>query len=244
MAVAFLADAAVLNLAWVIVPLLAFLLLLLVVAMGERRFTRPNMEIPEQQLGPLSPYVRRMSDDASANGFVFGCYIGHAKPSIKICGTVWFSADRRILLMTNSGTVSGLRSKQTMIFSPTNDGTFLCTTDHLGESDPSGLFRFKRLWNGLLEDLLKKHNRRIENAVGRVSPFRESSAFDALTELYAQRTQRMVDKGLAKYIDGEQPCWRHTFFGAIHICGTFFSQLAEALPQFWRKYLRGAGSAV
>ena len=223
--------------------LVAFLLLLIVVAMVEKRFSRPYLRQPMDSAF-LSPYVRRMSDDAHAAGFIFGDYLAHAKPSIKICGTVWFSQDKRTLLAATSGTVSGLKSRQTYLVTPLNDGTYLCTTDNIGESDPSGLFRFKRHWNGLFRNLWALHQKRLAKAGPAAMEFREDSAFDALTEVWDRRVQLMIDKGLAQYIDAEQQCWRHSFFGAVGICRCFFAQLAVAFPQFWRCYSPGAGSAT
>src|ERR1700691_5559308 len=96
------------NLIWLVVPLGGFLLLLLAVAMIERRYSLPYVRAPMESVPELSPYVRRMSDDVNAEGFIFGDYIAHAKPSIKICGTVWLSRDGRTLVATSSGTVSRL----------------------------------------------------------------------------------------------------------------------------------------
>jgi hypothetical protein len=185
-----------------------------------------------------------MSDDANAAGFVFGDYLAHAKPSIAICGTVWLSRDGQTLFVTSSGTVSGLRSKQTFLFSPLNDGTYLCTTDNIGESDPSGLFRYKRHWNGLFAGLWKIHQNRLANAQFMTAKFRESVPFEALTAVHDRRTQLMIEKGLARYVDADQVCWRHSFLGATHICRSFFVQLGQAAVQFWRMHLPGAGSAV
>jgi len=232
------------NLYWLLVGLGGFLLLLLAVAMIERRYSLPYLRVPMESVNDLSPYVRRMSDDANAAGFVFGDYIVHAKPSIKIWGTVWLSPDRRTLMMASSGTVSGLRSKQTFLFSALNDGTYLCTTDNIGESDPSRLLWFKRHWNGLFADLWKLHQKRLSNAAFAVVDFRQSLPFEILTDIYDRRTQSMIEKGLARYADADQACWRHSFLGAVHICGGFFVQLGQAFPQFWRMYLPGAGSAT
>ncbi|MGA2440875.1 MAG: hypothetical protein ABSH08_07940 [Tepidisphaeraceae bacterium] len=232
------------NLYWVLVPLGGFLLLLLAVAMIERRASLPYVRVPMESVQTLSPYVRRMSDDVNAEGFVFGDYVAHAKPSIKICGTVWLSRDGRTLMLTSSGTVSRLRSKQTFLFSQLNDGTYLCTTDNIGESDPSRLLRFKRHWNGLFADLWRLHQKRLINQGFAVTAFRQSVPFDLLTDIYGRRTQAMIEKGLGRYVDADQAYWRHTFLGALHICGGFFVQFGEAAPQFWRRYLPGAGSAV
>ncbi|MGD0769209.1 MAG: hypothetical protein ABSB42_13575 [Tepidisphaeraceae bacterium] len=231
---------------WLLAPLGigGFLLLLLAVAMIERRNSLPYVRVPMESVQALSPYVRRMSDDVNAEGFVFGDYIAHAKPSIKICGTVWLSRDGRTLVVTSSGTVSRLRSKQTFLISPLNDGTYLCTTDNVGESDPSRLLRFKRRWNGLFADLWKLHQKRLSSEPFAVTAFRQSAPFDILTEIYGRRTQAMNEKGLARYADADQAYWRHTFLGALHICGGLFVQLGDAARQFWRMYLPGAGSAV
>jgi len=232
------------DLYWLIIPIVGFFALLLTVAIRERRYTRSYVRVPTESVSWLSPYVRRMSDDALAAEFVFGDYVAHSKPSIKICGTVWMSRDGRTLLVATSGTVSGLRSKQTFLYSPLNDGTYLCTTDNIGESDPSGMYRFKRVWNGLFSSLSKVHQNRLQNAGATVTKFRETSPFTALDELCNRRIELMVNKGLAHYIDPDQVCWRHSFLGALHICKGFFVQLGQAALQFWRRYMPGAGAAV
>ena len=233
------------NLYWLLVPLGGFLLLLLAVAMIERRYSFPYVRVPMESVQELSPYVRRMSDDVNAEGFIFGDYLAHAKPSIKICGTVWLSPDGRTLVVTSSGTVSRLRSKQTFLFSPLNDGTYLCTTDNVGESDPSRLFRFKRHWNGLFEDLWKLHQKRLNSAGFAVAEFRQPVPFDILTEIYGRRIQLMIDKGLAR-LHRRRTGVLATYASSARciFAADFLCNLGRRAPQFWRRYLPGAGSAV
>jgi hypothetical protein len=244
MVAALLADHFNPNLLWLLLAPLPLMVLLVIIAMNEKRHSPPYVEIPQDRLGQLSRYVRRMSDDALASGLVFGAYIGHFKPSIKIIGTVWYSPDKRILVMTNSGTVSGIPAKMTMIFSPVSDGTYLCTTDNIGESDPAGMIKFKRRWNGLLPDLLRIHQRRMEHVTGTVRSFPQATAFEAVNEFYRLWAQNLVNKGLARFRDADQQWWSYNFTGGLQICRCFCVQLGQTAVQFWRQFARGAGSAV
>jgi len=227
-----------------ILIVVAFFVLLLVVAMRERRYSRPYVAVAEADLGQLSPYVRRMSDDAQAAGFVFCGYAGHVKPSIQTRGTLWLSPDGRTLVIIISGTVSRLKMKQTSIISPLNNETFLCTTDHIGDGDPSGLLRYRHRMNSLFPGLWKLHQRRTSLASAVGVQFGAGNALEITNQLFDQRAHQLVRKGLARFIEGDEVCWRHTFRGALYICAGFFTKLGEALPQIWRKYLPGAGSAV
>ena len=131
----------------------AFLTLLFIAAMFEKRLTRPYVRLdhvdaaagfaPGHQIqydsglpdvSVISEYVQIMSRDIQECSFRFGGVVAHAKTKQnKILATVWMSPDQRILTITGAGTVLGMPSRQTWCYTPLNDGTFLVTTDQNDE---------------------------------------------------------------------------------------------------------------
>jgi len=183
----------------------------------------------------LPEYVRIMSDDALAAGFVFDRAMAHAKaPRIKILATVWFSPERDVVLLTGAGTVWNMPAFQTWLFTPLNDGRLLVTTDNNDEGDRSGIYLTKRVIRTRLPNLCAAHRKRLEKFGGRTGRFDHASAADALLDIYARRVDRMVARGVARYIDPGQVYWRYTAWGALRNCLGFFTQLAQTLPQAFR----------
>src|SRR4051812_28321420 len=123
-----------------------FLLLLFIVALAEKRITNPYVIFPRHVWVELPPYVLEMCREIEEAGFTFGGIVAHSKyPSTKILGCVWLSPAREILVLTGSGKVFGMLSKQTWLYTPLSDGTYLVTTDQNDEGDHSKLMRVRRL---------------------------------------------------------------------------------------------------
>lgn len=249
---------------WLLAVAGAFLLLLFVTAVMERRYTYPYLpvrlagevaDVPEGTLrvlpysdltpdaSALPEYVRIMSDDALAAGFEFDRLVAHAKaPKISILATVWMSADRRTLLLAGAGTVIGMPARQTWLFSPLRDGRVLVTTDSFDEGDHSGVYLVRRVVNVRLAKLMEAHRRRLDTFGAQVGDFREETALEALLAVYRRRTERLVELGRARYADADRLYWHYTAAGGWRICVGFFKQLIVALPQALRVKMRPIGS--
>jgi hypothetical protein len=237
---------------WPVTALLGFLALLFIVSVWERRLTRPYKtskgdakDDPEFLSVPscLPEYVRIMSDALYTLGFNFDQLLVHAKtPMVRITATVWFSPARDILVLSGAGTVLKMPSWQTWLFSPLQDGRTLVTTDNNDEGDHSGMYVVKRIIGGDVPKLLTAHRARLEGFGAQATVFVNSSAAEALSGIYQQRVDRMIKKGIVRYVDADGVYWRYNVWGGLRMCIGFFVQTAQTLPQFWRVKRRPIGS--
>ena len=212
-----------------------YLVFIFVAAMSERRFTRPYAEAASVRPGtPIDSYHAAVNDGAAAAGFLYGGTFQHRRYDVRV--SLWISPDRLTLIEAGAGTIMRSRVRQTDVFSRAGENVVLATSDHYGEGDPSGLIRFDHHYNGSLDNLLALHSRRIGSAGGPPIPFDEPSPLDALNGIYAQRAERLVRAGRAKWLDDRHDFWRYTLRGSICVCRGFFTQLANALSRFWRRW--------
>jgi hypothetical protein len=184
-----------------------------------------------------------MSDQFYAAGFLFDQLLVHAKtPMIQILATVWFSPQQDILALSGAGTVLKMPSWQTWLFTPLQDGRVLVTTDNNDEGDHSGMYVAKRIIGAKLPQLVSAHRARMDKFGAQATKFRERSAADALFGIYRRRVDRMIERGIVRYIDAEHAHWRYNVWGGIRMCLGFFVQTAQTLPQFWRVKRKPVGS--
>lgn len=234
---------------------IGFFVLLFVVSLKERRLVRPyvparrrdepgslsadnptpldyadDMPDPSQ----VSAYVAHMSAYLAANGFEFGGIYAHAKPRIRILAALWWSRQRDVLALAGSGTVFGMPSKQTWLFTPLRDGRFLVTTDNNDEGDLSGIYVMRRVLNVTMDKLLVAHGKHVGRYAALTKTFTERTAADAIHAIYDGRVERMIASGRARYLDGSRHAWHYTPLGGLLVCVAFVKQLLHAFTQFWR----------
>jgi len=207
----------------------AFLALLFIVELVERRLTRPYVMAGPDEL-ELNSYAREMAEEIGTAGYTPAGNFVHAKhPNVH--GTIWSSPGRECIVLAGSGKLAGMVSRQTYIFSRLNDGRVMITKDSNDEGDGSGTFITKRVLNVHFPELVKEHYKRLNESASQIQLFDGGNTLDALLGIYDYRTQRMVEMGLAKFIDASGESWRHTAKGATHIVRNFFKQMAQAMPQ-------------
>lgn len=237
-----------------------FLTFLFVVSLVERRLVDPYVQIDPGQspvaqgfgvgkglphASQASDYTMRMASDAGAAGLTLEAVYAHAKvPMIKIVGMVLWSADRRVLLSTGSGTVANLPAYQTWLFTPLRDGRYLVTTDNNDEGDHSRLYLTKRVLNVPFEKLHRAHLARVADHGSQATAFAEPSAFEALSGIARQRAERMAFLGIARYADLQRTAWRYTVAGALRVVLDFFKQFGNALTQAWRVNRKPAAAST
>ena len=250
---------------WTFAVIAAFLLLLFVTSMLERRPTQPF--IPVRIAGEPSPpdpnhpvpvlsyfdhtadasdlpeYVRLMSDDAFTAGFVFDRLLAHAKaPRTQVLATIWYSPARETILISGAGTILKMPTFQTTLFTQLKDGRVLMTTDNNDEGDRSGMYLTRRVIRERFPKIWEAHQKRLIKFGPQIAPFTEPTPLEALFGIYRRRVERMTGKGVACYIDAGQTFWRYTPWGAFLNCVGFFTQLAQTLPQAFRAQRGAIGS--
>jgi hypothetical protein len=213
----------------------AYLVVIFIAAMSERRRTRPyGLPHPVRAGTPIDSYHAAMNDNAAAAGFLYGGTFQHPGYDVRV--SIWISPDHLTLIETGAGTIMGRRVMQTDLFSRVGDDVVLVTSDHYSDGDPSRLLRFAHHYNGSLENLLALHRRRLEGCGAAPKRFDQGSPIDALQEIYAHRAQRLVRAGRAKWLDTGHHYWRFTLAGSLCVCRGFLIQLGNALSRFWRRW--------
>ena len=252
---------------WIVAVVGGFLLLLFLVSLFERRYTIPFVPV-RMEGGPPPPpprpgetpsalpyfdntpnsselpeYVRIMSDDAYAAGFVFDRLLSHVKaPKVNVVATAWISPDRRTIVLAGGGKVLKMPAHQTSFYSPLTDGRWVLTTDNHDAGDRSGLLIVKRVIHGRFDDLLEAHRRRLDTFGAQVTTFSEPNALEAFTAICWRVAERVVERGRGHFSDPERLHWHFTAWGGLLNCLSFFTQMAEALPQAWRINKKPVGS--
>jgi len=249
------------DLAWLLLLIpIGFFVLLFCVARFERRRTWPFLPADSGDAGTTdsragrhlpvaaqaSDYVLAMGGEAEAAGFAHCGFLVHEKaPRIQIIAGVWLSADRRILLISGSGTVLSAQQYQSILYTPLADGRYLVTTDNNDEGDQSGLCLTRRLLNVPLAQLLRYHLKRMDGALVASHGLPAGDGIEALRTIYRQRTQRIIERGRGYYLDPHHEEWRYTTRGALGCCLDFFPQFANALfVQPWRVFRRPIASTA
>jgi hypothetical protein len=204
-----------LGLVAILVLLLGVLLLLLMaVCLWEKQRIRDFVPATPEELPPLSPYFRSMSEYARVLGYQSGGIFGQNRQS-SMYGVylgLWLSPDQKSLLCIAGGKVARVPYKRTFLLSKLPDTTYLMTMDSFGIVDLSGTRRIEVLMNADLNELAQFHQRRLASVGVEPRPF-SSNRLGELEEWNRVRTERLVADGLAKYIDDNT--WHFTFKGAL-----------------------------
>jgi hypothetical protein len=206
-----------------------------IASMVERRLTRPYARATAVRPGTLlHPYHATVNERAAQLGFIYGGTFQHPKFAVQM--SVWISPDHLMLIETGAGTILRRTVRQTEVFTRTSDGLVLVSADYYGDGDSSGLLQPRQHFNGSLDDVLALHRRRIDQSPAKPRPFAERSPLDALHAIYAERADRLVRSGRARWLAPDRDEWRYTFSGAVAVLGFFFVQLGRALTRPWRRY--------
>ena len=176
------------------------------------------------------PYLLKV--EAEANDLIGRSVHQHLR--FDIISVCWFSPQRDIMILSGEGKIAKMPIKQTWLYSRLTNGQFLVTSDGFDEGDPSGLSQIKRIVNGKLSELLRKHRVRLEASTSVVLPFKEQTGADSLEAMNRERAERLLQLGRAQWVEDEQTQWRFTATGALCVLGNFFKQFVAGLSQFWR----------
>lgn len=162
----------------------------------------------------LTPYLHNAMDRAMANRFRIRCYGRHIKYRDTLFAMLLMSEDRRVLALCGGGGLGRLPYSLTILMSRCRDGTILLTYDSVGiaeldrmtdaRSGPAGFDR-----------LLRDHLRRVD---ARVAPelFPADADWRCVDEIYWAKTDRIVERGLAKYVGGGKDYIRLTLRGSFY----------------------------
>lgn len=154
----------------------------------------------------IPPYVAAIASAARTKGcsqIGIGRNTEHRAPNIAI---LMLSSDSRVLVLIWQGRIFGLLSRKTLLISQLSNGGALITHDELSvpEVDPKTCRQL--LINANFDELLDLH----EDGLKERAPFREGAGWHTLEEVFRRRARRMVDSGMACFVDGEKDYFRYS----------------------------------
>jgi hypothetical protein len=218
----------------------AFLLIVFVIAISERLYLKDQMA-PAAQPFPCrpQPYWLETREEARRAGLRPGGDFVAKKGLIKGLQSLWLTPDGVVLVAIEAA--GGVR--KTVLRTRLADGRIMESSDNPGLSDVSGTIDRAVLINAGLSELMDFHRQRIATAGSPPSPFTGESLLAENEQVETERGRRMVELGLARWADPQQSSIRMTLRGAMQHIGTdYFKQMAELKKQSNRSHLRRAGS--
>lgn len=188
---------------------------ILAAAFWEKQRVRDFAPVGPDELPPPSPYFRAMNGAARELGFQFGGMFGQNRNSstYRCCLSLWISADRTSLLCIGGGKVARVNYKKTMLISQLDPEQSLVTIDTFGSEDLSGTRQVEVLLNADLPELYQLHRKRLASAGAQPLPFSNDllGEFERWNRI---RAERLVAKGLAQFLSGDENTFRFTAKGA------------------------------
>lgn len=191
-----------------------------------------------------APYFNAMNDDAAKLGFIpAGVFVQDRKSKLyQACVAFWISPDGYTLLRIGGGTTAGIEIKRSVLATFIEPEKIIETTDEAGSADLSGLTDRKLVLNAHLEELVRRHNERLQRIEGARRVFTPDQALTAFATMQAMRANRLEALGFARSVNRERTIWRYTFKGAwlLQTKG-MYKQLEEADRQEDRVRLKRPG---
>jgi hypothetical protein len=183
-----------------------------VVSCFEKRAVR--MFEPGGEAVPWSPYMQAMANVAMAEGFLVHCTGRHTKYPDTLFAVLLLSPDRRVLALCGDGTMLGLRAQMTILISRFGDGALLITTDDVGVCELDPLTRRQSLMRADFRELFAKHTKAARQRIA-PSPFPPDSDWSTVDRVYRERFDRIVARGLARYVGDDRERIRYTVWGSF-----------------------------
>jgi hypothetical protein len=125
----------------------------------------------------------------------------------------WLAPDRRSFAMIGGGTIARMPMDSVWFYSETSDGRILCTSNHIGEQDISGVEELVTWSDTDYRELANKHIGRLASVD--VEPYDEGDLMLKFFEIRRDKADALIAKGYAYYLDDDGLVWRHSLKGAL-----------------------------
>jgi hypothetical protein len=220
-----------------------FLALLFFVALFERHPPDEFVPCDLDRLPEPSRYFLAVSDSARRLGFEF---VGSFKQNRKsrVYGayvTYWLAPDRKTLLRVDGGKTIRVPEKKMLLTSLMLDNRLLVTTDKVGNRDLSNLTDRKLLTNAHLEELYEYHQKRLAAQPLQPRLWEKERAFQLAESLREMKANRLIELGLARYVDPQRTVWCYSWRGALRIITSLQQATDEGSAQMERRNLKRPG---
>lgn len=170
-----------------------------------------------EQVG-ISEYAMAMGLQARTHGFrPLGEFFDGKGKIYRLRYEFWLAHDQMVVANIGSGTLAGIPLQTTWLFTRLGNGHCLVTLDEPKgvDSDTTGMTEQVVLANADFPELLAHHRRRIDAADPPAVPYSASDPLADHLAFRAARAERLVDQGLAKYLDEEHRWYKYTVRGAF-----------------------------
>jgi hypothetical protein len=157
----------------------------------------------------------------------------------------WLGPDHEILALISSGTLMHIPVRSIWLFTRLADGRCLTTVNSqtASEFDMAGM-TLEAVLPGVSFDMLVAHHRgRIETAPAPAVPYAHDHPLRDHLEFRWRRIDRLEERGLVWFLDGEQSAWRYTFKGALILAVRAHLQALRRIfwPDACAGFFRGRG---
>ena len=221
-----------------------FLIFFAIVCLTEKQYLSGDVEsVSEPFPYPPLPYWHHTCANAVEIGLRRVGDYATCKNTSKVRGleTLFLSEDGTILV-TVVGAKSFLgKTKKTVLRTRLTNGTVLESSDSPISRDVTGVIQLGVLMNAGVLELTSYHLQRIKYAGSQPVAFRSGAEMAESEQIQLERGQRLVDAGLARWVNAEQTQIRMTLRGAMAMMKDLFVHGAKLQDQSSRMDIKRAG---
>lgn len=151
---------------------------------------------------------------------------------------IWISEDSHVISAISQGSILFLPGKETELLSRIDPKRVLNTVDVGFAKDMLEIIEFQQIDGADLYDLMAKHLALLDYRTSSPLPMTTRPVLLGYEAIERERVQRLVDSGLAIWLDGEYDAWRHT------VVGSYLSYRNDIRAFFWRNVREGVQEGV
>jgi hypothetical protein len=194
-----------------------FFVLMMGVSLLEKQRVRELEAASRDSITPTSSYFDAMNAAAEAHRYLpCGTFIRTPKTALtNAYMAAWLSPDRTIVAYVLGGKVAKVNYRKTRLISWTEEETFVETRDDFGEADHTGCRQVEVLINADFDELVRRHAERLQENSRRPRLLDPHTALMYWERMEEIRAARLVESGLARWIDQQHGVWRYTIKGGL-----------------------------
>jgi len=228
---------------FVVVAIAVFAIVFIAISFFEKQYIHKFEFADSNTFLPL-PYTSAMNEALLSMEFKHDGTYQHMKGGIyKVTADLWLSADSQILAVVGGGKMLNMPYKKTFLYSRLDNGQILLTNDDFGVSDLSGIMDIEVLMNADAKELVETHSKRLMQSDNSVIPFKKSGLLQQFEQIEADETLKLIDMGLANFVNYQENVWTYTVKGALlNYWRGFRKQLTQAKAQQERINIKRPGA--
>jgi hypothetical protein len=164
----------------------------------------------------LPSYSLAMVEHAQSLGFTVQGYGVHTKFGDKVSGLLLRSGDGYVMALIGEGTIIGMTTRKTLLFSQFAEDRILLTVDEAGTGEIDERTTRQIIMNASFEELVQKHYTRAQS-IPLPMPFLPNAGWHEIDDIYRKRSDRLAARGLARYVDDSREMYRYAPAAAFRL---------------------------